>query len=584
MLTADLGAPLTKASASQVLRTHSTPSKSRQTSTANTTFSDTDLKFVSPISVDSSVTQDHSMVSISHREDGLDDGAFDISDNSLLTTPAPVPAAIKISTTHTPLSPSVSPVPGAAAAALASARSVVDTLDMTSSARKSVSSKPRRSAARDTTVETLNIDDAGPHEDGLLSALLTPITPVRSAPLLFDAGMTRPRSVSRRNVDSPMSTPSPRSPMLQATNDRRRAPQLTAVVTSMPSLPPITAGPVTTTSVTSMRSAKLSDEVLLPMSTRSTKSPATTLGISAMSEESHDNSWATRPSQPSSLRNARDMMEYSRSLDVDTDAQGSTSPGVATGSTAAPATNAMASHDPTARTAGPSLSSSHSQGSTPSDSGSFVFDGGATGHRKMERAPLSLSALESALPAHSDTTCSTPTESEQATPVASQELFKDAPKFPLRVLYAAGETFKVISSCAQHKRVLLSLSFSSLSLSLFLCLLHDTSQDKSRCYIWRQVVHQLTSDVSHCFLVDSYVAVAKLIRIIRLKQLFLDETEPRNMQFVRWYRVTSIVLRSASWSSLLSPSLSPSLDAAPCLYRRHQCCYGCWRCTVCACH
>ena len=58
-------------------------------------------------------------------------------------------------------------------------------------------------------------------------------------------------------------------------------------------------------------------------------------------------------------------------------------------------------------------------------------------------------------------------------------------------------------------------------------------QDKSRCFLWRQVVHQLTADIVHCFHADNFVAVVKLIRIIRSKRLFMDDTEPRNMQYVR---------------------------------------------------
>lgn len=78
----------------------------------------------------------------------------------------------------------------------------------------------------------------------------------------------------------------------------------------------------------------------------------------------------------------------------------------------------------------------------------------------------------------------------------SEEALK-APKHPLRIIYAAGETFK----------------------------------DKNRSFLWRQVVHQLTSDISHCYFPENYVAVLKIVRIIRSKRLFMENTELANMQY-----------------------------------------------------
>ena len=382
-------------------------------------------------------------------------------------------------------------------------------------------------------------DDSAGGDDALLSSLMTPITPVRSAPLVFDAGMTRPRSNSRRTVDSPMSTPSPRSPSLQAVPERRRAP-LMAVTTNMPPLPPIAGAPVTTTAVSSMRTAKLADDVLLPMSTRSTRSPSTLLGGSI--DDSAESSPQLRSAGPSALRNAKDLSDddgggpseplalpqqarrspmpvlpelhvvsghrhtsdshdeelspkplssaeehsqlhdareqqqqqqqqhqqqeqhaghgehratHERSEDQPVKRSAPSSPQLGPVHLSAvahvnvlpngqPATSkqALLLLRPQRLVLEPEVTGSHS--GTPSETG-VGFESTVeppTRSRLLERAPLSLTTLESTL--ISSPPNGTPSSKDAAADPLPQVVTVDAFKYPLRVVYAAGETFKVL--------------------------------------------------------------------------------------------------------------------------------------------
>jgi hypothetical protein len=79
------------------------------------------------------------------------------------------------------------------------------------------------------------------------------------------------------------------------------------------------------------------------------------------------------------------------------------------------------------------------------------------------------------------------------------------------------------------------------------CYLFWRYQDKNRSFIWRQVVHQLTADVFHCFQAEHFAAVIDLVRVIRSKGLFMEDTEPVNMQFVRcpcrwWCPLTRVTM------------------------------------------
>jgi hypothetical protein len=60
----------------------------------------------------------------------------------------------------------------------------------------------------------------------------------------------------------------------------------------------------------------------------------------------------------------------------------------------------------------------------------------------------------------------------------------------------------------------------------------EAHKGTTRCFVWRQVVHQLTSDPLRCFATQALPEVIRIVRVIRKKRLFQDDVQPRDMQYV----------------------------------------------------
>jgi hypothetical protein len=261
-------------------------------------------------------------------------------------------------------------------------------------------------------------------DDGLLSSLMTPLTPVRSAPLLFDAGMTRPRSQSRRLGESPLSTPSlsvhghsPRaSPLLLPKSEgiaAQGSPRLTRLTTT---LSPSSSGPLTCTGAVRV-GARLGDDAPPRMlSVRgATAGPGSRLFSGNLAR-------VPAAVNPSRLRVAQEVVGE----------LGETTEMVAPGADAGTGSGSGSGD------AGPSGDGGTGAQSSRVDDSAAAPAAAVVGTVVTEHFPEGSGVR----PVSALSRNASPRSVEAET---VSELL-DVPKYPLRVIYAAGETFKVRAS------------------------------------------------------------------------------------------------------------------------------------------
>jgi hypothetical protein len=289
-------------------------------------------------------------------------------------------------------------------------------------------------------------------EGDLLTSLMTPITPIRTAPLLFDAGMTRPRSQSRRLGDSPMSTPSlnapsPRSPIIQAAAapatmvdgpGTKRSPRSISVTTSLPPLAPIAGVPQTTTG-SSRPSARLVEEG--PPRLLSMRGPGPGPGSGS---RLFGGGPTQRPGQssfnPSRLRVAQEVGGEPEGEEV-------VAVGVAdagTGAEAGTADGALGADGGTGAEVSfrGGHSSQDSDGVRSSSPPTAILAAGPDGPPLPFTFSLSGGLVGDGQPSFTPRLTALDTPGAAQGFVVSEEALR-APKHPLRIIYAAGETFKV---------------------------------------------------------------------------------------------------------------------------------------------
>jgi hypothetical protein len=350
-------------------------------------------------------------------------------------------------------------------------------------------------------------------EGDLLTSLMTPITPIRTAPLLFDAGMTRPRSQSRRFGDSPMSTPSlsapsPRSPIIQAAvptlmvdgSGHKRSPRTMTVATSLPPLVPITGVPQTTTGST-RSSNRLTEEGPPRLLSMRGPGPGPGAGSRVFGGGQGHRSGPSSVSNPSRLRVAQEVAgsvegdgdgdgdgETEGGGEVEGDGEGDVlgtragfgsgaeapggDPGRAEGDVGSDATDAGTGAEASSADGGLGVDGgtggglSFARGAPPGSHedpgadaehprrGGGRGGGGVGGSEGSAWHPMPFS--QSGGLALDGQVMVTPRLSALDAPgsaqgfVVSEEALK-APKHPLRIIYAAGETFKVCSGRSVYR-------------------------------------------------------------------------------------------------------------------------------------